>query len=1060
MKKGILTKLPALFLAASLLVSVGLTPNAEDGINYDNLALEVNGGKVSVSSEHSGGTFPASKLNDGTADGYWNDGTQNEYPDWCEISWDEAITANRVILRLPVMTYLQPEGQRLVGTFTLQYKDEDGGYKDIETVENWMSPISDDGTQIKKFAFAEITTTAFRVTFSTGNSDGWNFLEEIEVYNSVNIALASNGAVAAASSVHGSKVFPQGAVNDGRTTKYWNDGTQNEYPDWCEIQWGSVKYIDSVVLRLPVMPPYLTEQQRTIGSLTLQYKDSNGVYRDIERVTNWTAPIKDDGSQIKSFTFPMVETRAVRVKFDSGTSEGWSFMEEIMVYSFGSAPEIPREVKVGYLLHADFSVLLSYGAPIDQKPLSGWETDRSGGDWFEKSFEALRICDTSTSEAVTMQKRIVNQLSGKIVMDLKFTQLELMDGVTWQLRSGSTPAVKIVTSGGNICYETADGETVPLKEYKAGTEYGIRVIADIYSNKADIYVDGELLAEQADFCNSLSNIDYVFFKTGDKSTGEIQLPTIRVYKGYTVKENFMTVKPGTTPSDWQLDSAGGTAGTAEVYSGVKPDTRNYIMTDTSSEGAVKASREFEKMSGVADFSYWFLLPEKKDGMTVKLSGGDNTVAQIVTDSGNICYILPNGEKTVLWNNYKPNIWYKVRVKADLDTGTADLYINESRKASGVALTGMADFIDKMSFETPGAETGEMWFDDITLNEFQPLPEDYVPVPQPIELEDDYIIGVQSCPLWSEGKHLGYVWVKDSPARKSYLGWYDQELPETSDWQIKWMLENGINLNYFCWYPGIAGQRGNAIKETPYFGGISSWRNAEYSDMIDYAVTITNHAPFEIKDMDDWKENVVPYLIEQFFKDERYLKVDNKPFVGIHEVANMPGSTPAETKEAIEYLREACIAEGFDGVIVALQDNDSLEYGADYTYTYYGRGRDYDETKLDMITAPTCIWDPSTWYQLGTTTCNMGSAEQLKGSMIDYKNHTMKTYSSDSLASRMLLIDNWNEFGEGHFIIPSGFNGFDYLEAVRDVFGKGEFPVNIAPTPEQRARWDALYPKDW
>lgn len=1053
MKKRFSTKLFAILMTIVLLVALTITPKADTGINYDNLALDVNGASIAVSSQHENDFF-ASFLNDGSAKGYWNDGTKGVYPDWCEVNWKEAIVANRVILRLPIMTDLQTELQRTIGSLSLQYKAENGEFKEIKTVENWAAPISEDGSQTKCIAFAEVKTTAFRVVFNAGNSDGWSFLEEIEVYNSVNIALESNGSVAIASSSHGSGLFPQGSLNDSKTSKYWNDGTQNETPDWCEVNWNSVKYVDSAILRLPVMPPYLTEEQRTIGSLTLQYKDNDGAYHDIERVTNWTAPIRDDGSQIKSISFPMVATRAIRVKFDVGSSDGWAFMEEIMVYSIGGEPEIPREVNVGYLLHADFSTIMTYGAPIDQKPLSGWETDRSGGDWFEKTFEALRVCDTSNTAAVTLQKRIVNQLSGKIVMDLKFTQLSLMDDVTWQLRSGSVPAVNIVTTGGNICYVSADGSIVSLQKYEANTEYGVRIIADIYSNKFDAYVDGKLCAEAVDFCNTLSNIDYVFFKTGDESVGEIQLPTIRIYKGYTVKENFMTVKPGTSPSDWIIDSAAGSGATEEVYSGIKPDTRNYIMKDNSTTSSVKAIKEFEQMNGVAEFNYWFLLPDKKDGAKVQLSGGDKVAAEIITHSGDICYTSRDGAKTVLWDNYKANVWYRIGIKADLNNGTADLYVNESIKATGVALTQAVEFIDKMTFETSDTEIGEMWFDDIMLNEYQDYPEDYVPEPQPITLQDDYIIGVQSCPLWSEGKHHGYVWVKDSPQRKSYLGWYDQELPETSDWQIKWMLENGININYFTWYPGIAAQRGNALKETPYFGGISSWRNAKYSDMIDYAVTITNHAPFEVKDINDWKENVVPYLIEQFFKDDRYFKYENKPFVGIHEIANAPG------KEAIDYLREACIAEGFDGVIVALQDADSLEYGADYTYTYYGRGRDYQSGKLDMITAPTCIWDPSTWYQLGTTTCNMGSAEQFKASMINYKNNIMPTYSSDSLASKMLLIDNWNEFGEGHFIIPSGFNGFDYLEAVRDVFGTGEFPVNVAPTPEQRARWDALFPKDW
>ena len=42
---------------------------------------------------------------------------------------------------------------------------------------------------------------------------------------------------------------------------------------------------------------------------------------------------------------------------------------------------------------------------------------------------------------------------------------------------------------------------------------------------------------------------------------------------------------------------------------------------------------------------------------------------------------------------------------------------------------------------------------------------------------------------------------------------------------------------------------------------------------------------------------------------------------------------------------------------------------------------------------------------------------------------------NSPGRRMLILDNWNEWGEGHFISPSCAYGFQYLQAVREVFSE-------------------------
>jgi hypothetical protein len=52
-----------------------------------------------------------------------------------------------------------------------------------------------------------------------------------------------------------------------------------------------------------------------------------------------------------------------------------------------------------------------------------------------------------------------------------------------------------------------------------------------------------------------------------------------------------------------------------------------------------------------------------------------------------------------------------------------------------------------------------------------------------------------------------------------------------------------------------------------------------------------------------------------------------------------------------------------------------------------------------------------------------------------------TLPADQLGSKMLLLDNWNEWGEGHYIAPHREFGFGYLDAVRKVF-------STAPEPHQ------------
>jgi hypothetical protein len=40
---------------------------------------------------------------------------------------------------------------------------------------------------------------------------------------------------------------------------------------------------------------------------------------------------------------------------------------------------------------------------------------------------------------------------------------------------------------------------------------------------------------------------------------------------------------------------------------------------------------------------------------------------------------------------------------------------------------------------------------------------------------------------------------------------------------------------------------------------------------------------------------------------------------------------------------------------------------------------------------------------------------------------------DAWAKKIIMIDNWNEWDEGHFVAPSHKYGFKFLQAIREVF---------------------------
>jgi hypothetical protein len=157
-----------------------------------------------------------------------------------------------------------------------------------------------------------------------------------------NLAAAANGGSASASSALAG--YPVAAVNDGHVQEasgYWNDATRATFPDTVQVAWASARTVDKVVLRMPVVS-YLSTSARTQPNLTLQYVDGS-TWRDVaptngepNPVTGWVVPATATGAEQRTFRFAPLSTTALRVRFDAGNADGWTFLEELQAFSTGA----------------------------------------------------------------------------------------------------------------------------------------------------------------------------------------------------------------------------------------------------------------------------------------------------------------------------------------------------------------------------------------------------------------------------------------------------------------------------------------------------------------------------------------------------------------------------------------------------------------------------------------------------------------------------------------------------------------------------------------------------
>jgi RHS repeat-associated protein len=294
-----------------------------------NVALTANGGQAFASSTLNS-SYPASAIINGETKGVgwgagaggWHDGTGSAFPDYLELHFNGEKRINEIDLVTLQDNYATPIvptsemtfAQYGVTSFRVNYWDSASG--------QWITLTQVDGNNKvwRKLEFPAVKTQKLSIMILNGATN-YSRVVEIEAWEaplSTNVALASNGAQATASSNYNSLFSAAGAINGDRRTwgsgAGWNDATQNQYPDQWWVDFNGPKRINEIDI-FTVQDNYNSPQTPTLDMTFSLYGlvDFDVYYLNSSGGFSTLAAIRGNDRVWRRITFEPVTTTKILV---------------------------------------------------------------------------------------------------------------------------------------------------------------------------------------------------------------------------------------------------------------------------------------------------------------------------------------------------------------------------------------------------------------------------------------------------------------------------------------------------------------------------------------------------------------------------------------------------------------------------------------------------------------------------------------------------------------------------------------------------------------------------
>ncbi len=567
-------------------------------------------------------------------------------------------------------------------------------------------------------------------------------------------------------------------------------------------------------------------------------------------------------------------------------------------------------------------------------------------------------------------------------------------------------------------------------------------------------------------------ISRLILGTNKEGTGILGMTYVLLSKNYAVNHHFLTNSEnmGQTPAEWTVE---GDFKLAQINS-MRMNDLTSVKADSKAGNTSTAIHQFDAVSGKVAFETMILLPAKTDGASVALMCGDTEAVKFETRDGGKIYV---GDLMV--NDYRANVWQTLHIEADTDAKIAEIYVNGKLKGT-VELT--VDSFDGVKIGFAPTADAVMWFDDVEVYNLYDH-SDYPEEPQ-VAASDDYNIGMNVCWLWRD-QQSGEGWDATSPFPEfdTYMGFYDEGLRETADWELKWMAEHGIDFAHVCWYCP-SGNIQAPIKEMrhSYAALHDGYMMAEYSDYVDFCIMWENNGQ-DCTSFEQFKEYIWDYWMEYYFSDPRYARIDNRAVLTVWNLSNFRkafGDDEIQIRKAIAFMNEELQAIGYDGImllsstqgVTSKESYESLrKLGFDGNYAYHWSAAGYSAEHQINCIEKNLTNSAGVNHHIPTVSIGFNDVgrNESRDPIITAADHLLVCqYIKEALADmntgtwkdNTLFLSTWNEYSEGTYILPTESNGFSYLENVRLTFTNDtsdHTELDVQLTEAQQDRIGHLYP---
>ena len=389
-------------------------------------------------------------------------------------------------------------------------------------------------------------------------------------------------------------------------------------------------------------------------------------------------------------------------------------------------------------------------------------------------------------------------------------------------------------------------------------------------------------------------------------------------------------------------------------------------------------------------------------------------------SGNLKASLKNG-KTLTISSLKPGESTLLTWQVTSGESTAELQV------SGKGVNVMAKKALK-------------WDPPVALK-----PTGYVPEPKPVR--GDIEVGMYYFPGWAT--YARWSVLDDFPERRPVLGYYREGDPEVADWHIKWMVEHGATFVVYDWYWSAGGRQ--------LEHGLDAYFKSRYHDKIKFCLLWANHNAPGTSSAEDMV-NVTNYWLDNYFLRPEHFKIDGKPVVVIFSPHRLTEDMGLEgVKAAFQKSREMAKAKGLPGIYfvgcagpsrgqVAALEAEGYDAVSGYNYPSAGdKGQivaPYDDmvtgykeiwdaigglTTLPYIPVTEPGWDSRPWHGPNARARTGKTPEKFRQMLLN-----AREFLKDR-SPKVMLIEAWNEFGEGDYTEPHQEFGFGHVDAIREVF---------------------------